>query len=67
MWRVTVGANNIFDLYPDKNFKTQTAANPLIAGGYGTPGTIDLSNNNQFEFSRMYPSLDLTEDLFLQG
>ncbi|MBC7890024.1 MAG: TonB-dependent receptor [Ferruginibacter sp.] len=51
-WRITVGANNIFDLYPDKNFKTQTAANPLIGGGYGTPGTIDLSNNNQFEFSR---------------
>ncbi len=52
MWRVTVGANNIFDIYPDKNLKTQTAANPLIGGGYGTPGTIDLSNNNQFEFSR---------------
>lgn len=52
MLRVTVGANNIFDIYPDKNLKMQTAANPLAAGGYGTPGTIDLSNNNQFEFSR---------------
>lgn len=51
-WSLTVGANNIFDLYPDKNLKTQTAANPLSAGGYGTPGTIDLSNGNQFEFSR---------------
>jgi iron complex outermembrane receptor protein len=50
--KVTVGANNIFDIYPDKNLKIQTAANPLVAGGYGTPGTIDLSNNNQFEFSR---------------
>lgn len=51
-FRITVGANNIFDIYPDKNLKTQTAANPLSAGGYGTPGTIDLSNNNQFEYSR---------------
>ena len=50
--RVTAGANNIFDIYPDKNLKTQTAARPLLAGGYGTPGVIDLSNNNQFEYSR---------------
>ncbi len=51
--RVTVGANNIFDLYPDKNLKTQSAVLPLSAGGYAaTPSTIDLSNNNQFEFSR---------------
>ncbi len=49
---ITVGANNVFDLYPDRNFKTQTAARPLLAGGYGAPTTIDLSNNNQFEFSR---------------
>ena len=47
-----MGANNVFDLYPDKNLKIQTAARPLIAGGYGTPTTIDLSNANQFEFSR---------------
>ncbi len=51
-WRVTVGANNVFDLYPDKNLKTQTAATPAVNGGYGTAGTIDLSNFNQFEFSR---------------
>jgi iron complex outermembrane receptor protein len=51
-FRVTVGANNIFDIYPDINLKTQTAANPLVGGGYGTPGVIDLSNNNQFEYSR---------------
>jgi iron complex outermembrane receptor protein len=51
-FRFTVGANNIFDLYPDRNLKTQTAANPLTTGGYGTAGTIDLSNNNQFEYSR---------------
>ncbi len=51
-WRVTAGANNIFDIYPDKNLKTQTATRPLIGGGYGAPATIDLSNNNQFEYSR---------------
>ncbi len=51
-FRVTIGANNLFDLYPDKNLKTQTAARPLIGGGYGAPTTIDLSNANQFEFSR---------------
>ncbi len=50
--RVTVGANNIFDIYPDKNLKTQTAARPNTAGVFGLPGTIDLSNNNQFEYSR---------------
>lgn len=51
-WSITVGANNIFDIYPDKNLKTQTAARPLITGEYGTPAIIDLSNNNQFEYSR---------------
>jgi iron complex outermembrane recepter protein len=51
-WRITIGANNIFDIYPDKNLKTQTAANPLIGGGYGLPGIIDLSNNNQLQYSR---------------
>jgi iron complex outermembrane recepter protein len=50
--RITVGANNIFDIYPDKNLKTQTAIRPNAAGVYGTPSTIDLSNNNQFEYSR---------------
>ena len=50
--RFTLGANNIFDIYPDKNLKTQTAARPNSAGVFGAPGTIDLSNNNQFEYSR---------------
>ena len=49
---ITVGANNIFDIYPDVNLKTQTAARPNAAGVYGAPGTIDLSNNNQFQYSR---------------
>ena len=50
--RVTVGANNIFDIYPDKNLKTQTAARYNTAGVLQPAGTIDLSNNNQFEYSR---------------
>ena len=52
--RVTAGANNIFDIYPDKNLKTQTTRRP--SGGntatYGAPTTVDLSNQNQFEYSR---------------
>ena len=49
---VTIGANNIFDIYPDKNLKTQTAARTNTAGVLQPAGTIDLSNNNQFEYSR---------------
>ncbi|NOU39634.1 MAG: TonB-dependent receptor [Ferruginibacter sp.] len=52
MIRFTIGANNIFDIYPDKNLKTQTTARINNAGAYGAPGVIDLSNNNQFEYSR---------------
>lgn len=51
-FRITAGANNIFDIYPDVNLKTQTAASPLVGGGYGAPAVSDLSNNNQFEYSR---------------
>ncbi|MBS1511842.1 MAG: TonB-dependent receptor [Bacteroidetes bacterium] len=52
-FRVTTGANNLFDIYPDKNLKTQSAVLPLASGGYSsTPSVIDLSNNNQFEYSR---------------
>jgi iron complex outermembrane recepter protein len=51
-WRITIGANNIFDIYPDKNLKTQTAATPLPTGGYSIPAVIDLSNNNQLQYSR---------------
>lgn len=42
-FRLTIGANNVFDLYPDKNLKTQVLNNNSV---------VDLSNNNQFEFSR---------------
>jgi iron complex outermembrane recepter protein len=52
--RVTVGANNIFDIYPDKSLKTQTAAklSTTVPNTYLAPTVNDLSNNNQFEYSR---------------
>lgn len=85
--KFTIGSNNIFDIYPDKNLKTQQAFTPSTDGKYryfktgdtGASGptgilpgpgnvipllgnlpsdyvrgisTIDLSNNNQFEYSR---------------
>jgi iron complex outermembrane recepter protein len=52
--RLTIGANNIFDIYPDLNLKTQTVARPNAngSGAYNAPTVLDLSNNNQFEYSR---------------
>ena len=67
--KLVVGANNIFDIYPDKNFGPTSARRPTnIVGGaispasgldasgnvaYNTaPATIDLSNANQFVYSR---------------
>ncbi len=47
-WRITIGANNIFDIYPDKNLKTQVFTN---SSGV-VISTIDLSNNNQLQYSR---------------
>ena len=57
-FELTVGANNIFDIYPDKNYGPVTAvrATGLDASGnvvYSTtPSTVDLSNSNQFVYSR---------------
>ena len=56
--KVVIGANNILDIYPDKNLGPQTArrANGVDAGGnvtYAPAATaIDLSNQNQFVYSR---------------
>lgn len=56
--KIIIGANNIFDIYPDKNLGPQTArrANGVDANGnitYATtPTAIDLSNQNQFVYSR---------------
>ncbi|MWB95387.1 TonB-dependent receptor [Flavobacterium sp. GA093] len=56
--KIIVGANNIFDIYPDKNLGPQTAkrANGVDANGNvtytATASGIDLSNANQFVYSR---------------
>lgn len=58
MAKIIIGANNVFDVYPDKNLGPQTArrANGVDANGnitYATtPTAIDLSNQNQFVYSR---------------
>lgn len=77
--KFTAGANNLFDIYPDQNLKTQVVFRPDANGKYkyvntsgntvflpGPGGSVvilpsdyksgasvvDLSNNNQFEYSR---------------
>ncbi|WP_374175393.1 TonB-dependent receptor domain-containing protein [Flavobacterium tructae] len=56
--KIIIGANNVFDIYPDKNLGPQTArrANGVDANGnitYAATATaIDLSNQNQFVYSR---------------
>lgn len=56
--KVVIGANNILDIYPDKNLGPQTArrASGVDADGnvtYAPAATaIDLSNQNQFVYSR---------------
>lgn len=54
--KIVIGANNIFDIYPDANLGTQTAIRPRLVSGAidynAAPATIDLSNANQFVYSR---------------
>lgn len=54
--KIVIGANNIFDIYPDMNLGTQTAIRPRLVSGAinytAAPATIDLSNANQFIYSR---------------
>ncbi len=54
--KIVIGANNIFDIYPDVNLGTQTAIRPRLVSGAidytAAPATIDLSNANQFVYSR---------------
>jgi iron complex outermembrane receptor protein len=56
--KVVVGANNLFDIYPDKNFGPVSAKRPTGVDASGnivysaTPSTVDLSNANQFVYSR---------------
>jgi iron complex outermembrane receptor protein len=54
--KIVVGANNILDIYPDTNFGPTTAIRPRLVNGAidytAAPTTIDLSNSNQFTYSR---------------
>ena len=54
--KIVVGANNIFDIYPTLNFGPTTAIRPRLVNGAidytNAPATIDLSNANQFVYSR---------------
>ncbi|MBE9466552.1 TonB-dependent receptor domain-containing protein [Dyadobacter subterraneus] len=55
--KIVVGANNIFDIYPDRNYNPITAKRPTgVENGkilYNAAATtVDLSNQNQFVYSR---------------
>ncbi|ASK32869.1 TonB-dependent receptor [Chryseobacterium sp. T16E-39] len=52
---LTIGANNLFDIYPDKNYGPTTVQRPSMDASGNiiyTPASIDLSNQNQFVYSR---------------
>jgi iron complex outermembrane receptor protein len=56
--KITLGANNLFDIYPDLNIGPKTARRPnatLTNGAImypNTPVSIDLTSNDQFVYSR---------------
>jgi iron complex outermembrane receptor protein len=54
--KIVVGANNLFDIYPTLNYGPVTAVRPTLVGGAidytAAPSTVDLSNANQFVYSR---------------
>jgi iron complex outermembrane receptor protein len=54
-FKLTVGANNLFDIYPDKNYGPTSVKTPALNGSGNLTyvnSTIDLSNQNQFVYSR---------------
>ncbi len=60
--KIVIGANNIFDIYPTRNLGPQTIAqrasgidasgNIIYSPTTGSNNSIDLSNGNQFTYSR---------------
>jgi iron complex outermembrane receptor protein len=54
--KIVVGANNLFDIYPSLNYGPVTAIRPRLVSGAidytAAPSTVDLSNANQFVYSR---------------
>lgn len=55
-FKLTIGANNLFDIYPDENYGPTVVKTPSLdtSGNlvYVNTSTIDLSNQNQFVYSR---------------
>jgi iron complex outermembrane receptor protein len=54
-FKLTVGANNLFDIYPDKNYGPTNVKTPALDGSGNLTyvnSNIDLSNQNQFVYSR---------------
>ncbi|MCT2408953.1 TonB-dependent receptor [Chryseobacterium antibioticum] len=56
-FRLTIGANNLFDIYPDKNYGSTIVKTPALDGSgnlvyVANAAPIDLSNQNQFIYSR---------------
>ena len=55
---LTLGANNVFDIYPDLNYGPVSARRPASVDANGNvvyaanPTSVDLSNANQFVYSR---------------
>ena len=55
---LTVGANNLLDIYPDENYGPVSAKSPASVDANGNvvysanPSVTDLSNANQFVYSR---------------
>jgi len=55
-FRLTIGANNLFDIYPDKNYGPTAVKVPALDSSgnltYVNAAPIDLTNQNQFVYSR---------------
>lgn len=55
-FRLTIGANNLFDIYPDKNYGPAAVKVPALDSSgnltYINAAPIDLTNQNQFIYSR---------------
>ncbi|AZA80072.1 TonB-dependent receptor [Chryseobacterium sp. G0186] len=49
---VTIGANNLFDIYPDRNFGPRALKTPSVDASGNSISNIDLSNQDQFVYSR---------------
>ncbi|SMC64158.1 TonB-dependent receptor plug domain-containing protein [Chryseobacterium sp. YR221] len=50
--RLTIGANNLFDIYPDKNYGPRSLKTPSVDASGSPINSIDLSNQDQFVYSR---------------